>query len=306
MSYENESIWFNGKQVPWHDAKVHVLTHGLHYGTGVFEGIRAYKCVDGTSAVFRLPEHVKRLIQSAKIIGFEIPFTEAELTAAIIETLEVNKLVEGYIRPLSFVGEGVLGVLPVNPINTIVAVWPWGAYLGAEALEKGIRVKTSSYSRNHVNGMMTKSKASGNYVNSVLAKIEVKKDGYDEALLLDTQGYVAEGSGENFFMVRNGKIKTPPLTSILDGITRDTLITLAQELGYTVIEQPFTRDEVYTADEAFFSGTAAELTPIRELDNRTIGAGVAGPITKALQKAYFAAVKGDDANHKAWLTPYTV
>ena len=291
MLQKTEFIWFDGKLVPWDQAQVHVLAHGLHYGTGVFEGIRAYACPDGSSAVFRLPEHSKRLVNSAKILGINMPYTADEISKAIVETVVANKLSEGYIRPLAFAGEGDMGVFPGNnPTHVIIAVWPWGAYLGAEALEKGIRIKTSSFARMHVNTLMSKAKAAGNYVNSVLAKMEVKQDGYDEALMLDTNGYVCEATGENFFIVRNGVIKTPPLTAILDGIT--------------VEEQLFTRDEVYYADEAFFSGTAAELTPIRELDNRTIGEGHAGPVTKALQAAYFKAIKGQDPRYGHWLTNY--
>ncbi|HIW79320.1 MAG TPA: branched-chain amino acid transaminase [Candidatus Bilophila faecipullorum] len=306
MLQKMESIWFDGKLVPWDQAQVHVLTHGLHYGTGVFEGIRTYACPDGTSAVFRLPEHSKRLINSAKILGLDIPYSAEEISKAIIDTLVANKLPEGYIRPLAFAGAGDMGVYPGNnPTHTIIAAWPWGAYLGAEALELGIRVKTSSFARMHVNTLMSKSKAAGNYVNSVLAKMEVKHDGYDEALMLDTNGYVCEATGENFFIVRKGVIKTPPLTAILDGITRDSIITIARDLGYTVEEQLFTRDEVYYADEAFFSGTAAELTPIRELDNRVIGEGHAGPVTKALQEAFFKAAKGHDPRYGHWLTSYT-
>ena len=307
MSLKTETIWFDGKQVPWDQAQVHVLSHGLHYGTGVFEGIRAYTCADGASAVFRLPEHIKRLHNSAKILGLQIPHSEEALTAAVLETLRVNKLPEAYIRPLSFVGMGAMGVYPgQNPIQTIIAVWNWGAYLGPEALEKGIRIKTSSYTRHHVNAMMTKAKATGNYVNSVLAKVEAKQDGYDEALMLDTQGFVSEATGENIFIVRGGVIKTTPLTSVLDGITRNALITLARDLGYTVEEQIFTRDEVYVADEAFFSGTAAEVTPIRELDGRTIGEGKAGPVAKALQAAFFKVVKGENPKYAHWLTRYTI
>ena len=306
MLQKMESIWFDGKLVPWDQAQVHVLTHGLHYGTGVFEGIRTYACPDGTSAVFRLPEHSKRLINSAKILGLDIPYSAEEISKAIIDTLVANKLPEGYIRPLAFAGAGDMGVYPGNnPTHTIIAAWPWGAYLGAEALELGIRVKTSSFARMHVNTLMSKSKAAGNYVNSVLAKMEVKHDGYDEALMLDTNGYVCEATGENFFIVRKGVIKTPPLTAILDGITRDSIITIARDLGYTVEEQLFTRDEVYYADEAFFSGTAAELTPIRELDNRVIGEGHAGPVTKALPEAFFKAAKGHDPRYGHWLTSYT-
>lgn len=304
---KTDFIWFDGKMVPWEQANVHVLTHGLHYGTGVFEGIRAYKGADGNSAVFRLTEHSTRLLQSAHILGLKIPHSVAQIDAAILETLTINKLAEGYIRPLSFVGDGEMGVYPGNnPVRTIIAVWPWGAYLGAEALEMGIRIKTSSFVRHHVNSMMTKAKAAGNYVNSVLAKMEAKADGYDEALMLDVNGFVSEATGENIFIVRNGIIKTTPLTSILGGITRDTLMTMGRDLGYQVLEQQFTRDELYIADEAFFTGTAAELTPIREVDGRTIGAGKAGPVTKHLQEEYFKVVKGQNPKYKSWLTPYTV
>lgn len=304
---KTDFIWFDGKMVPWDEANVHVLTHGLHYGTGVFEGIRAYKSADGSSAVFRLTEHSTRLLQSLHILGLKIPYSVAQIDAAILETLKVNKLAEGYIRPLSFVGDGEMGVYPGhNPVRTIIAVWPWGAYLGAEALASGIRVKTSSFVRHHVNSMMTKAKAAGNYVNSVLAKMEAKSDGYDEALLLDVNGFVSEATGENIFIVRNGVIKTTPLTSILGGITRDALMTIARDLGYQVQEQQFTRDELYIADEAFFTGTAAELTPIREVDNRTIGAGKAGPVTMHLQEEYFKVVKGQNPKYKSWLSPYTV
>jgi branched-chain amino acid aminotransferase len=307
MLEKTEFIWMDGKLVPWDQAQVHVLTHCLHYGTGVFEGIRAYHCTDGRSAVFRLAEHVKRLLNSGKILNIKIPYTQQEYTDAILQTLTANKLKEGYIRPISFVGYGAMGVYPGdNPISTGIAVWPWGAYLGPEALERGIRVKTSSFTRMHVNSFMTKAKAAGNYINSVLAKVEVKTDGYDEALMLDTQGFVSEASGENVFIVRNGLIKTTPLTSILDGITRDSIITLAREHGYRVEEQLFTRDELYAADDAFFSGTAAELTPIREVDNRVIGEGKAGPVAKALQAVFFRAAKGEDAARHNWLTYYNV
>ncbi len=306
MAHENEKIWFDGKLLPAKDAQVSVLTHALHYGTAVFEGIRAYQCPDGTSAVFRLNDHVKRLLNSAKILGFTIPYSHEELCKAIVDTLKANKLAEGYIRPLSFVGAGNLGVWPgKNPINTIIAVWSWGAYLGPEALERGIRVRTSSFTRSNVNGMMSKAKAAGNYVNSVLAKNEAIQDGYDEAIMLDTNGFVSEATGENFFIVRNGLIKTTPLTSVLDGITRDSILKIAADMGYTVVEQLFTRDEVYIADEAFFSGTAAEVTPIREVDNRTIGEGKAGPVAKALQATFFKAAKGQDPRYAKWLTHYS-
>jgi branched-chain amino acid aminotransferase len=305
MLEKTEFIWMDGKLVPWDQAQTHVLSHCLHYGTGIFEGIRAYACSDGRSAVFRLSDHVRRLLDSAKMLYIDTGLTADAFSKAIVDTLVANRLREGYIRPISYVGVGAMGVYPGdNPVNTVIAVWPWGAYLGPEALERGIRVKTSSYTRMHVNSFMTKAKASGNYVNSVLAKVEVKRDGYDEALMLDTQGYVSEASGENLFIVRKGKILTTPLTSILDGITRDSLITIARERGYTVSEELFTRDEVYSADEAFFSGTAAELTPIREVDHRVIGAGKAGPVARELQAAYFKAVKGDDPAHKDWLTYY--
>ncbi len=306
MLQKTEYIWYDGKLVPWDQAQVHVLAHGLHYGSGVFEGIRAYTCADGSSAVFRLPDHTKRLINSGKILGIAIPYTAEDLKKAIVETLVANRLPEGYIRPLSFVGYGEMGVYPGgNPINTIIAAWPWGAYLGPEALETGIRVKTSSFARMHANTLMSKAKAAGNYVNSILAKMEVRADGYDEAVMLDTNGFVSEATGENIFIVRNGIIKTTPLTSILEGITRDSIITIARDLGYKVEEQMFTRDELYIADEAFFSGTAAELTPIREVDGRVIGAGKAGKVTKILQAAYFNAVKGNDPRYSHWLTRYS-
>ena len=296
-------IWFDGKMLPSEQAQVHVLTHALHYGSAVFEGIRAYACADGTSAVFRLEDHCKRLINSAKIMRLEVPFTADQLVTACVETLKANELPEGYVRPLSFVGHGEMGVYPGNnPVQTIVAAWAWGAYLGAEALEKGIRVKTSSFARSHVNTSMSKSKAAGNYINSILAKVEAKEDGYDEAVMLDTNGYVSEATGENIFIVRNGVIKTTPWTSILGGLTRDSVMTLAKDLGYTVEEQQFTRDEFYIADEAFFTGTAAEVTPIRELDGRTIGEGRRGPITEKIQKAFFDIVNGRNPKYAHWLT----
>lgn len=303
---KTEFIWFDGKMVPWEQANVHVLTHALHYGSAIFEGIRAYKCADGTSAVFRLEDHTKRLRNSAKILQMHLPHSEDAINRAIIETLQANKLAEGYIRPLSFVGDGEMGVYPGdNPVRTIIAVWPWGAYLGPEALETGIRIKTSSFARMHVNTLMSKAKAAGNYVNSILAKIEAKADGYDEALMLDVNGFVSEATGENVFIVRDGIIKTTPWTSILGGITRDSVMKLAADLGYTVQEQQFTRDEMYIADEAFFTGTAAELTPIREVDGRTIGAGKAGPVAKHLQQEYFKIVKGENSRYASWLHHYT-
>lgn len=305
MVQKTSLIWMDGKLVPWESATVHVLAHTIHYGLGAFEGIRCYKGTDGTSSVFRLKEHVDRLFDSALIGGFEIPFSREEITQAILETLRENNLDEGYIRPIVFIGAGAMGVLftKENPIHVCIAVWSWGAYLGDEGLKKGIRIKTSSYNRHHVNVMMTKAKICGNYVNSVLAKKEAVQNGYDEALMLDTDGYVAEASGENIFIVRDGSMKTTPLTSILPGITRATVIALARDLGIPVVEQRFTRDELYTAQEAFFTGTAAEITPIREADNRTIGAGKPGPITLALKERFFAVVKGEKAEYKDWLTP---
>ncbi|UJX40430.1 branched-chain amino acid transaminase [Desulfovibrio sp. JY] len=305
MGLRTDFIWMDGTLTPWDQANVHVLTHALHYGYAVFEGIRAYECVDGSSAVFRLKEHTARLFGSAKILGLTIPFTQEQVAAACVETLKANKMTAGYIRPLVFVGSGSMGVNPAdNPIRLSIAVWPWGAYLGAEALEKGISIRTSSYTRYHVNSMMAKAKAAGNYVNSVLAKMEALADGFDEAMMLDAAGYVAEGSGENIFIVKNGVIKTPPLTTVLAGITRDSILTVAGELGYEVVEQFFTRDEVYVADEVFFTGTAAELTPIRAVDRRVIGEGHAGPVVKALQKAFFQVVKGENPAHTDWLYKY--
>jgi branched-chain amino acid aminotransferase len=300
-------IWMDGKRVDWDQATVHVLTHSLHYGMGAFEGIRSYKGADGRPAVFRLAEHVRRLFDSAHIAGIQIPYTQEQIGAACIETLAANGLEEGYIRPLVYLGAGSMGVYPVsNPVRVSIAVWKWGAYLGEEALKKGIRCRVSSFTRYHTNTIMTAAKLTGNYSTSVLAKTEAVRDGYDEAILMDPHGYVAEGSGENIFIVRDGQIKTTPLTTILPGITRDSVITLARDLGFAVAEQPFRRDELYVADEAFFTGTAAEVTPIREVDNRTIGAGKPGPVTQDLQKAFFDAVRGRSSRYAAWLTPYEV
>lgn len=302
MSIKTDKIWLDGKLIHWEDAKVHVLTHALHYGTAYFEGIRCYELADGRSAVFRLPEHMRRLVDSGKILGFPLPYTEAQICQAALDVIRANNLKECYIRPLAFVGLGDLGLYaPNNPINVCIAVWPWGAYLGDEGLENGIRAKISSYTRHHVNVMMTKSKASGNYINSVLAKHEVKKAGYDEAIMLDGEGYVSEASGENIFIVRDGTIKTTPLTSILPGITRDSIIRLARDKGYEVVEERFTRDELYTADEAFFTGTAAELTPIREVDDRQIGSGRRGSVTEDIQKTFFDVIKGKNPKYEKWL-----
>ena len=302
MSLKTESIWMDGELVRWEDAKVHVLTHALHYGTAYFEGIRCYLLADGRSAVFRLAEHTRRLVDSGKILGFPIPYTEAELNRATLDVIRANKLKECYIRPLAFVGLGELGLYaPKNPVSVCIAVFPWGAYLGDEGLRNGIRAKISSFTRHHVNVMMTKSKTAGNYINSVLAKHEVKKSGYDEALMLDAEGYVSEASGENVFIVRDRKIKTTPLTSILPGITRDSIIALARDKGYELVEERFTRDELYIADEAFFTGTAAELTPIREVDDRQIGSGRRGPVTEDLQTTFFDIIKGKNSRYEKWL-----
>lgn len=302
MSLKTEKIWLDGEMVPWEDAKVHVLTHALHYGTAYFEGIRCYALADGRSAVFRLKEHMRRLADSGKILGFPLPYSEEKLCEATLEVVRANQLKECYIRPLVFVGLGDMGLYaPNNPVNVCIAVWSWGAYLGDEGLQNGIRAKVSSYTRHHVNVMMTKSKASGNYINSVMAKHEVKKAGYDEAIMLDAEGYVSEASGENIFIVRDRKIKTTPLTSILPGITRDSIITVARDKGYELIEERFTRDELYSADEAFLTGTAAELTPIREVDDRQIGAGRRGPVTEELQKMFFDIIKGKNRKYEKWL-----
>jgi branched-chain amino acid aminotransferase len=303
MLQETSKIWMDGKFVDWKDATVHVLTHTLHYGLGVFEGIRCYKTVDGP-AVFRLDEHVGRLYDSAHISGMKIPFSREEFTAAILETLRVNGMEAGYIRPLVYVGYGAMGVYPGrNPIRAAIAVWPWGAYLGDEGLEKGIRVKTSSFTRQHVNISMTKAKVCGNYTNSIMGKVEAISDGYDEALFLDASGNVAEGSGENIFIVRGGALRTTPRSAILEGITRDAVLTIAADLGIPAREELFTRDQLYAADEAFFTGTAAEITPIREVDRRAIGPGCRGPVTKAIQEAFFSAVRGENPKYRSWLTP---
>ena len=299
---KSEFIWFDGEFVPWERAQVHVLTHTLHYGMGVFEGIRCYETTDRRSAVFRLRDHTRRLFASAHILNIAIPFTEDAIDAACLETIRRNKLRECYIRPLVFLGEGEMGLRATsNPVRVSIVVWPWGSYLGDEGVRNGIRVKTSSFQRFHVNTLMTKAKAVGHYVNSILANQEAVRSGYDEALMLDTDGFVAEASGENLFIVRDGVVKTPPLTSVLPGITRATLITLLRERGHVLVEDRFTRDEVYIADEAFFTGTAAEVTPVRELDDRAIGTGKPGPVTAAMQEAYFSLIRGGDSRHLDWL-----
>ncbi len=295
-------IWMDGALVPWRDAKVHVLTHTLHYGMGAFEGVRAYKTDKGT-AIFRLHEHTERLFRSAHILGMPMPFDKETIDEATMAAVRDNHLDSAYIRPMCFYGSEGMGLRADNlKVHVMIAAWEWGAYLGSDGIEKGIRVKTSSFSRHHVNVTMCRAKANGNYINSMLALNEALRDGYDEALLLDTSGYVMEGSGENVFIVRDGVLYTPDLTSALDGITRDTVIRLAAELGISVRERRITRDEIYIADEAFFSGTAAEVTPIRELDGRRIGGGSRGPITQRLQGLYFDQVHGRREQHPEWLT----
>jgi branched-chain amino acid aminotransferase len=303
MADRDGLIWYDGHMVPWRDATTHVLTHTLHYGMGVFEGVRAYHTEIGT-AIFRLQDHTDRLFRSAHIFGMKMPWDAGTLLEAQRAVVRENKLESCYIRPIAFYGSEALGI-SARTLSTHVAVaaWPWGAYLGKEGLEKGIRVKTSSFTRHHVNITMCKAKAVGSYTNSILSHQEAVHDGYDEALLLDVDGFVAEGSGENVFIVRKDRIYTPDLTSALEGITRETIVTLAGEIGVPVIEKRITRDEVYCADEAFFTGTAAEVTPIRELDNRMIGAGARGPITTRLQAMFFDCVYGRAKNHLNWLTP---
>src|SRR5215510_5203686 len=292
MADRDGSIWYDGKLVPWRDATTHVLTHSLHYGLAVFEGVRAYKTVDGT-AIFRLREHTERLFNSAKIFMMDIPFTPEQLVEAQRETVRANKLESCYLRPLVFYGSEKMGVSPKGAkVHVAIAAWPWGAYLGVDGIEKGIRVKTASYARHHINVTMCRAKFSGTYANSILANQEAVEHGYDEALLLDVDGYVAEGSGENLFIVKNGKLYEPELTSALIGITRDTVITLARDIGLEVHARRLTRDDIYIADEAFFTGTAAEVTPIRELDSRAIGTGRRGPITEKLQTMFFDVVNG--------------
>jgi branched-chain amino acid aminotransferase len=302
MVEKTRKIWMDGTLVDWDQAQVHVLTHTLHYGLGVFEGIRCYKTAKGP-AIFRLQEHIERLLGSAHIFMMQCPYGEKEVREAILATVRENGLEECYVRPLLFIGDGGMGLyVSDNPVRLAVAAWPWGAYLGEEGLKKGIRVKVSSFIRGHVNSNMTMAKVCGYYVNSQLAKKEAKSCGYDEALLLDTEGYVSEGSGENIFIVRNGVLKTTPLTSILEGITRDSVMRIARDEGIPVVEERFTRDEVYIAEEAFLTGTAAEITPIRELDGRRIGPGRPGPVTGKLQQIFFDAVLGRSDRYREWLT----
>jgi len=302
MSDRDGFIWSDGKLIPWREANIHVLTHSLHYGMSVFEGIRAYKTPQGT-AIFRLSDHVKRLINGTKIFQMKLPFSAEQIGQGIQDVVSSNKLESCYIRPIVFIGSEKLGISPKgNTIHTSIAAWEWGAYLGEDGLNKGIRVKTSSFTRHHVNSSLVRAKASGYYINSILANQEVTANGYDEALLLDIEGYVSEGSGENLFMVRNGVIYTPDLASCLEGITRESVMQIAKDLGYEVKEKRITRDEIYSADEAFFTGTAAEVTPIRELDDRTIGDGKKGPITAKIQDTYFSAVYGKNDRYQSWLT----
>jgi len=296
-------IWLDGEMVPWQEAKVHVLTHTFHYGLGVFEGVRAYNTSQG-AAIFRLQEHTDRLFRSAHILRMEMPFDKGTLSEAQRQVVRANGLDEAYIRPMCFLGSEGMGLRADNlKTHVMVAAWAWPSYMDPEAMNRGIRVATSSYTRHHVNITMCKAKANGNYINSILALREALDAGFEEALLLDNEGYVAEGSGENVFLVRNGVLYTPELTSCLEGITRDSIIRIAEDQGLTVKEKRITRDEVYIADEAFFTGTAAEVVPIREVDNRTIGSGVRGPITETLQRIYLESVRGAQADYADWLAP---
>jgi len=299
-----QKIWIDGEMVAWDDAQVHVLTHSLHYGIAAFEGIRAYKRANGKSYVFRLREHIDRLFDTCKMTLLKPEFSREQVSQACLDVLKANNMATGYIRPMIFLGEGAMGIYaPNNPVRTTVIAWNWGAYLGDEALKNGIRTKISSFARHHINVSLAKAKMSGQYTNSVLAKREAKFAGYDEAILLDPNGYVSEGSGENIFVVKKGVLYTPDLSSsILEGITRDTVMTLAREMGLEVRESRITRDQLWLADECFFTGTAAEITPVREVDNRPIGEGVVGPITKRLQDRFFDVVRGSDTSHPEWLT----
>ncbi len=302
MADRDGVIWYDGELVPWREATTHVLTHTLHYGMGVFEGVRAYNTPEGT-AIFRLQAHTDRLFDSAHIMNMRIPFSKDEINEATRAAVRENNLESAYIRPMAFYGSEGMGLRASGlKVRVIIAAWHWGAYMGDEALQLGIKVRTSSFTRHHVNISMTRAKANGNYINSMLALQEAISGGADEAMLLDTEGYVAEGSGENIFLVKNGVVYTPEVTSCLNGITRNTVLTLAAELGIKVVEKRITRDEVYIADEAFFTGTAAEVTPIREVDGRQIGAGRRGPVTEQLQTAYFDLVTGKSSAHGAWRT----
>jgi branched-chain amino acid aminotransferase len=304
MVDKQKKIWLDGEFIDWDEAKVHVLTHSLHYGLAAFDGMRAYKRSDGGTYVFRLREHVERLFDSCKMCLLQPRFTREQIERVSVETLRVNGMDDGYLRPMVFIGEGAMGIyVPQNPVVTAVIAWRWGAYLGDEAIKNGIRAKIGSFARHHINVSLSKAKMNGQYTNSVLAKREAKLGGYDEAILLDTQGYVSEGSGENIFIVRRGVLYTPDLScSILEGVTRDTVITLAREMDVKVVECRITRDQLWLADEVFLTGTAAEITPVREIDNRTIGEGTVGPITKRIQERFFDVVRGSDTSHPEWLT----
>ncbi|NMG29746.1 branched-chain amino acid transaminase [Aromatoleum evansii] len=302
MADRDGFIWQDGKLVPWREATTHVLTHSLHYGLSVFEGVRAYKTAKGT-AIFRLPEHTQRLINSGKIYMMDIPFSKEELMEAQLEVVRANKLESCYLRPIAFYGSEKMGISTRGArVHVAIAAWPWGAYLGEEGLEKGIRVKTSSFARQHVNVTMARAKLASTYANSILANLEVTQDGYDEALLLDTQGFVAEGAGENLFVIKDGVVYEPEIASALTGITRDSVINIVRELGLRFESRRMTRDDIYIADEAFFTGTAAEVTPIRELDNRAIGAGKRGPITEKIQARFFDIVNGRAPEYERWLS----
>jgi len=303
MADRDGFIWYDGKLVPWREANTHVLTHSLHYGLAVFEGVRAYNTVSGTQ-IFRLPEHMDRWFNSAKIYMMDMPYTKAEMIEAHKEVVRANKLDSCYLRPIAFYGSEKMGVSPVgNTVHVAIAAWPWGAYLGEEGITKGIRVKTSSYARHHVNVTMARAKLSGTYTNSILANREATMHGYDEALLLDVDGFVAEGAGENVFIIKDGVIYEPEIASALMGITRASVIAIAKDLGLDVVSKRLTRDDIYIADETFFSGTAAEVTPVRELDGRQIGSGKRGPITEKIQSAFFDIVNGRNKKYAKWLTP---
>lgn len=303
MSKRDGWIWFDGELCPWRSATTHVLTHTLHYGLGVFEGVRAYATPDGP-ALFRLQEHTRRFMQSAHILGIDLPYSHQEIANAQVEVVRANALGQAYVRPLAFLGDGKMGVDPEGAgVHVAIAAWPWGAYLGEAALERGIRVKVSSFARHHVNVQMCRAKSVSTYANSILAHREARADGYDEALLLDTDGFVAEGSGENVFLVRDGVLVEPEIASALEGITRKSIITLAREEGLAVETRRVTRDELYIADEVFFTGTAAEVTPVVEVDRRRIADGCRGPITTRLQQRFFDCVRGADPRHADWLTP---
>ncbi|HET7549161.1 MAG TPA: branched-chain amino acid transaminase [Usitatibacter sp.] len=304
MADRDGFIWYDGKLVPWREATTHVLTHSLHYGLAVFEGVRAYRTESLGTAIFRLKEHTDRLFNSAKIYMMELPFGKEDLMAAQKEVVRANKLESGYLRPIAFYGSEKMGVSPLGArVHIAVAAWPWGAYLGEEGLKRGIRVKTSSFARHHVNATMARAKLASTYANSILANLEATQEGYDEGLLLDTDGFVAEGPGENLFIVKDGRVYTPQLTTALDGITWRSIQSICADLGIAVEKTKITRDDVYIADEAFFTGTAAEVTPIRELDRRVIGAGSRGPVTERIQTAFFDIVNGRNPKYRHWLTP---